>query len=108
MAFKVRFTVAARDDLREIHAYISLHDSPANADYVSREIVRAVLALRDYPNRGAHPPELLAMGNRSYRQLFFKPYRILYRIRANAVYIAVIADGRRDMKSLLMRRLTGS
>jgi toxin ParE1/3/4 len=46
------------------------------------------------------------MGNRSYRQLFFKPYRILYRIRANTVYIALIADGRRDMKSLLLRRLT--
>jgi toxin ParE1/3/4 len=108
MTFNVRFTVAARNDLREIHAYISQNDSPANADYVSREIVRTALALRDYPNRGAHPPELLAMGNRSYRQLFFKPYRILYRIRANTVYIGLIADGRRDMKPLLRHRLTGS
>jgi toxin ParE1/3/4 len=106
MAFNIRFSVAARNDLREIHAYILQNDSPANADYVSREIVRTALALRDYPNRGAHPPELLAKGNRSYRQLFFKPYRILYRIRANTVYIGLIADGRRDMKSLLRRRLT--
>jgi toxin ParE1/3/4 len=45
------------------------------------------------------------MGNRSYRQIFFKPYRILYRIRGNAVYIAVIADGRRDMALLLSRRM---
>jgi toxin ParE1/3/4 len=106
MSFNVRFTVAARNDLRDIHAYISQNDSLENADYVSREIVRAALTLQDLPNRGTHPPELLTMGNRSYRQLFFKPYRILYRIRANTVYIALIADGRRDMKSLLLRRLT--
>jgi toxin ParE1/3/4 len=48
------------------------------------------------------------MGNRSYRQIFFKPYRILYRIRANTVTVALIADGRRDMAALLARRLTRS
>ncbi|MGD0521433.1 MAG: type II toxin-antitoxin system RelE/ParE family toxin [Terracidiphilus sp.] len=108
MAFIVRFTLDARRDLRDLHAFISKNDSKENADYVAREIVRAALALRDFPNRGAHPPELLRMGNRSYRQLFFKPYRILYRIRANIVFIALIADGRRDMDSLLARRLSGS
>jgi toxin ParE1/3/4 len=105
MAFQVRFTAGARDDLRGIHAYISGNDSPENGDYVAREIVRAALTLRDLPQRGTYPPELLAIGNRSYRQIFFKPYRILYRIRENTVLIAVIADGRRDMSSLLARRL---
>jgi toxin ParE1/3/4 len=107
MAFTVRFTIAARQDLRKLHAFISVHDSLENADYFTREIVRAALTLRDFPNRGANPPELLAMGNRSYRQIFFKPYRILYRIRANTVLIAVIADGRRNMIRLLARRLLG-
>jgi toxin ParE1/3/4 len=51
---------------------------------------------------------LLKRGNRSYRQILFKPYRILYRVRAGTVFIAVIADGRRDMASLLSRRLSGS
>jgi toxin ParE1/3/4 len=108
MAFNIRFTIAARKDLREIHAYIAQHDSLENADYVSREIVRAALTLREFPQRGAHPPELLAKGNRSYRQIFFKPYRILYRIRANTVFVSVVADGRRDMALLLGRRLPGS
>jgi toxin ParE1/3/4 len=105
MSFTVRFTIAARQDLRDLHAYISANDSPESADYVAREIVRTALTLRSLPNRGTNPPELLAMGNRSYRQIFFKPYRILYRIRANTVFIAVIADGRRYMTSLLARRL---
>jgi toxin ParE1/3/4 len=105
MSFSVRFAKKSRNDLRGIHAYISKNDSRENADYVAREIVRAALTLRELPERGAHPPELLTNGNKTYRQVFFKPYRIVYRIRGTVVFIAVIADGRRDMKSLLMRRL---
>lgn len=107
MAFIVRFTKGARNDLRDLHVYIASNDSLENADHVSREIVRAALTLRDLPNRGTHPPELLEQGSRAYRQIFFKPYRILYRIRAKTVFIALIADGRRDMTRLLMRRLSG-
>jgi toxin ParE1/3/4 len=106
MAYTVRFTKAARNDLREIHLYIATKDCKENADYVAREIVRAALALRDFPHRGAYAPELLQKGSRSYRQIFFKPYRILYRIRANTVFVAVIADGRRDLAPLLTRRLS--
>jgi toxin ParE1/3/4 len=107
MPFAVRFTLGAQTDLRCIHAYIAENDSRENADHVARGIIRAALALQELPQRGAHPPELLAKGNRSYRQVFFKPYRILYRIRGNTVYIAVIADGRRNMASLLARRMPG-
>jgi toxin ParE1/3/4 len=104
MPFHVRFTSAARADLREIHAYVAINDSRENADYIAREIVRAALTLRDFPNRGAHPPDLLKRGNRSYRQIFFKPYLILYRVRAQTVFIAIMADGRRDLDALLARR----
>jgi toxin ParE1/3/4 len=105
MAFNVRFTLEARADLREIHAQILEKDSRKNADYVAQGIVRAAFDLREYPNRGSYPPELLRKGSRSFRQIFFKPYRILYRIRGNTVFIGVIADGRRNLQSLLMRRL---
>jgi toxin ParE1/3/4 len=108
MAFTVQFTVGAREDLRTLHGYISENDSQENADYFAREIIRAILTLRDFPERGAHPPELLQLGSRSYRQIFFKPYRILYRISGNTVFIAVIADERRNMAPLLARRLPGA
>jgi toxin ParE1/3/4 len=106
MAFVVKFSPGARKDLRAIHDYISTTDSTGDADYVAREIIRATLTLQELTYRGVHPPELLRSGNKKYRQIFFKPYRIIYRIRANTVHIAVIADGRRDMASLLARRLT--
>ena len=37
--------------------------------------------------------------------MFFKPYRIIYRVMGDGVYVLVIADGRRDMRALLQRRL---
>jgi toxin ParE1/3/4 len=43
-----------------------------------------------------------------WREVFFKPYRIIYEVRSGGVYIVFIADGRRDMRTLLQRRLFGS
>ncbi len=105
MNFAVKFTPGARKDLRNIHDYIAQNDSPEKADYVARKIVEEVLSLAAAPARGGYPSELLSLGRRDYRQIFFKPYRILYKLRGQAILIAVIADGRRDMQSLLARRL---
>jgi toxin ParE1/3/4 len=41
-----------------------------------------------------------------YRQVFFKPDRVIYKVLEEAVVIYVIADGRRHLKSLLFQRLT--
>ena len=49
--------------------------------------------------------ELLALGIKEYRQAFFKPYRVIYRVIDSRVIIYVIADGRRDMQTVLARRL---
>jgi len=38
-------------------------------------------------------------------EILGKPYRIIYRVMAENVYVLVIADGRRDMQALLQRRL---
>jgi toxin ParE1/3/4 len=61
--------------------------------------------LSEFPERGAYPKELLALGVREYREIFFKPYRIIYRVLNKNDYVLLIADGRRDMQSLLQRRL---
>lgn len=68
-------------------------------------IEAAIAALARFPDRGAHPAELLALGMREYRETSFKPYRIIYRVEGRRVHVYLIADGRRDMQSLLARRL---
>jgi len=62
-------------------------------------------SLSTHPERGSYPKELSALGIREYRQRFYKPYWIIYRVIGKRVYIYLIADGRRDFQTLLARRL---
>ncbi len=108
MRYKVLLTAGAESDLNDLHSYIAEHDSPQNADYVLDKLLEVAESLATFPERGSYPPELLALGIREYRQSFFKPYRVIYRVIGKQVIIYVIVDGRRDMKSLLARRLLGA
>jgi toxin ParE1/3/4 len=60
------------------------------------------------PERGSYPKELVSLGIKEYRQTFFKPYRLIYRVADNKVIVFLIVDGRRDMQAVLARRLLGN
>lgn len=105
MTYKVLLTAGAESDLEDLHRYIATHDSPQSANYVLDNLLEIAKSLAVFPERGSYPQELLALGIREYRQSFFKPYRIIYRVIEMQVIIYVIADGRRDMQTLLSHRL---
>ena len=106
--YEVMLTAAAEKDLESIYDYIAQYDSLESADYVLDRLLEAVESLAGFPVRGSHPQELLALGIQEYRQVTFKPYRAIYRLIGKRVYIYLIADGRRDMQSLLARRILGA
>jgi len=105
--FEVLLTADAERDLEELFDYIAEHDDPARAGRVLDRIEEAVESLGTFPERGSHPRELLSLGIRDYRQTFLKPYRVIYRVVGQRVYVYLIVDGRRDMQTLLARRLLG-
>lgn len=105
MHFSVLLTDDAARDLESIYDYIGLHDSRGKADHVLERIEQAFNSLSENPERGTYPRELIALGLREFRQILFKPYRIIYRVMGNKVYVLLIADGRRDMQKLLQLRL---
>ena len=105
MPFLVQLTDDAVRDLEEIYDYIERHDSPGSADHVLERIEAVFADLSEYPRHGNHPKELLDMGIREYREVFFKPYRIIYRVTGDNVFVLMVADGRRNMQGLLERRL---
>lgn len=105
MRYQVFLTEDAQRDLEELHEYLTESDSPANAASVLDRVLEVAESLATFPERGSYPKELLALGIRQYRQTFFKPYRAIYRVIGNRVPIYLIADGLRDMQSLLSRRL---
>jgi toxin ParE1/3/4 len=105
MQFAVLVTRHAVRDLDELYDYVALHDAPGKAEHVLARIEKAFGSLSESPLRGVYPRELLALGIREYRELFFKPYRIIYSVVGRNVYVLLIADGRRDFQTLLQRRL---
>lgn len=105
---EVLLTEGAEQDLEAIYDYISEFDCVASANYVLDELLEVVESLSRFPERGSFPKELVVLGIKEYRQTFFKPYRVIYRVTGNQVIIYLIADGRRDMQSVLARRLLGA
>lgn len=103
--YRVRLTADAEQDLIDIYRYIALHDSSENVDYVLDQLESLCSRLSELPKRGHVPPELDRIGVTNYREIYFKPYRVIYEAIRQDVFIHCILDGRRDMTSLLQRRL---
>jgi toxin ParE1/3/4 len=105
MPYAVFLTADAARDLEELYDYVALHDAPGKAEHLLERIEKTFSRLSEYPERGAYPKELLALGIREYREIFFKPYRVIHQVVSDRVYVLLIADGRRDMQTLLQRKL---
>lgn len=106
--YEVLLTDGAEQDPEGVYDYIVATDSHGAANRVLDRLSTVAEDLSDHPERGSHPRELLSLGIREYRQVFFKPYRVIYRIVEHRVYIMIVADGRRDMEALLTRCLLGA
>lgn len=103
--YRVLLTHGAEQDMESIYDYIAEFDDPANADHVLDQLMATAEKLAVMPERGSYPKELVGLGIKEHRQVFFKPYRLIYRVMDADVVVYVIADGRRDLQSLLTRRL---
>lgn len=103
--YRVRLTEELESDLLDLFEYIAKKDSIANAWYVLEKLETLILGLEQHPERGHYPPELHQHGVKEYRQVLFKPYRVIYEVIGSHVVVLGCFDGRRDMQSLLERRL---
>ncbi len=105
MTYQVSLTEDAATDLADLFDYIASNDSDEKALYVLDKIEQQLGSLSEQLTRGVYPRELAALGIKEYREVFFKPYRIIYRVIGKRIYVYLIVDGRRDMQTLLARRL---
>ena len=78
MPSKILWTRQAREDLREIRAFIA-RDAPATASTFVRQLRKSVDRLRDFPLFGQVVPELLRGA-----------YRIIYRVQSSRIDILTV------------------
>lgn len=71
------------------------------------QFLRTIETLETFPELGAGPKALEGLGMWEFGRLMLRHFRLIYRVIGACVVIMMIADGRRDMRELLERRLLG-
>jgi len=105
MAWNVLLSEDAERDIEDIYRFIADRDGIKTADRILDELESTAAGLAEMPERGNIPKELASVGITEYREAHHKPWRMIYRIIGSDVVIYCVADGRRDMRSFLERRL---
>jgi addiction module RelE/StbE family toxin len=103
--YGVIWSEVAENDLKNIIEYIA-DDNPPDALKIFKNIKRKASSLYTFPERGRVVPELRDQGILQYRELIIPPWRILYRISENSVYVLSVLDSRRNIEDILLERLT--
>ena len=102
--YKVIWTKIAECDLEDIIDYIAL-DSQQNALLIFDKIRVKCETLQYHPFRCRILPELKEINILSYRDLILTPYRIMFKVEKDIVYILGVFDGRRDLEEILIDRI---
>ena len=103
--YEVIWSNVAENDLKKIIEYIA-DDNPSIALKIFKNIKQREASLHTNPERCRIVPELRDQGILQYRELIISPWRILYRISENKVYILSVFDSRRNIEDILLKRLT--
>jgi toxin ParE1/3/4 len=104
----VRIAAAAESDLAGIYQRRLLQrgaEGPDGADALLDRLVAAIQGLGEWPVRGPAPPELQDLGMTAFRQLSLPPFRVIYLPEETEVTVMIVADARRDFRTLLEERL---
>ncbi|MCK4905835.1 type II toxin-antitoxin system RelE/ParE family toxin [bacterium] len=101
--YKVIWSHVAEGDLSKIIEYIA-KDSIDNALTVFHKIKDKCSRLFTFPNRGRIVPELQDYGILLYRELIIEPWRIIYRVSDNYVYVLSAIDSRQNVEDILLNR----
>ena len=102
--YTVYWSKIAQDDLVEIMEYISL-DSYDNAEAIFKKIKEQTIKLESLPERGRTVPELELHNINNYRELIINPWRIIYRIEDQKVYVLAVIDSRRNFEDIILKRI---
>ena len=103
--FGVQILQEAEQDLRQTLRWVSINDSPIKARSLIEKLIKCCITLEELPYRGHTLKELERIAVKDYLEIHQGPYRIIYQVREQTVFIHAVLDGRRDLLELLEKRL---
>lgn len=101
--YKVIWASVAEKDLKNIIEYIA-EESHQNALKILAKIHQKASALYTLPERGRIVPELKDQGILLYRELIIAPWRLIYRISGQEIFVLSVIDSRRNIEDILLKR----
>ena len=107
---EVRIAAGAERDLADIYRRRLAQRGPEGRDGAEALLARLVASIESlarHPLKGPVPPELEVLGIHDFRQVSVRPFRIIYLPESEParVTVTIIADSRRDFRTLLEDRL---
>ena len=102
--YEIIWSETSEKDLINIIEYIAQdHSSLAYEKF--KEIKEKASGLHSFPDRGRIVSELQQQGIIQYREFIVSPWRIIYRISENRVYVLSVLDSRQNVEDILLKRL---
>lgn len=105
MKFTVKIDPQAQEDMKEIFLYVAINDSFDMANKLLDKIEETCYKLERQPTRGHIPEALRSTGIKKYLEIHYKPYRIIYEIKKEIIYVHSVLDGRRNIQEILNERI---
>jgi plasmid stabilization system protein ParE len=105
---KAVFLTEAEADIKELRFYIIKRFGANTWRETLQAIKGAVHDTISFPLRGCIPDELTELGLTQYRQVLAGKNRIIYEVRDDILYIHIVCDIRKDLRTLLARRVLRS
>lgn len=103
--YEVIWAKTAENDLLKIIEYIA-QNNPANSIRILKKIKKQTDELYHSPKRCRIVPELHDQGITQYREMVITPWRVMYRISDDKVYVLSVFDSRRNIEDILLKRFT--
>jgi toxin ParE1/3/4 len=102
--YTVVWTEVAVRDIERLAIWL-VNDAQLRADRILERIIARAQSLDPSPERGRTPPELRPIGDRTWREVQDRPWRIIYRVEGKTVQIHGVLDGRRNLDDVLLERM---
>lgn len=96
---RIIWLTKANNDLIDIYNYIS-KDSIYYAMKTVNEIINKVEILRIFPYSGRILNDIV---NEEYRELIYKSYRIIYKIKISTIYIHRVWHSAREISNIFLK-----
>ena len=100
MNYRILWTLDAKKSLDEILDYIIEHNGLTVAYKLYEKIKNKSNLLKTSPLQGREVKELNSF-KKKYLEIIVKPWRIIYKIDNDIIYILLVIDSRRDLEDLL-------